>query len=151
MSPHDAFPVLNALATAGWALLLLFPKKRWAREAVAGTAIPALLAILYVAIVAFELRGSEGGFASLEAVAALFSAPWILLAGWVHYLAFDLLIGSWEVRDAGEREIPHLLVVPSLVLTFLFGPAGWLLYLVTRSASRVSRGERKGRRLGAGS
>jgi hypothetical protein len=150
MSPHDAFPALNALAMAGWALLVLFPKRRWATE-VAGRAIPAVLAGVYVAIVAFELLGSEGGFSSLEGVATLFSAPWILLAGWVHYLAFDLLIGSWEVRDAGEQGIPHLLVVPSLLLTFLFGPAGWLLYQATRSATRVSRREREGRRPGAGS
>ena len=58
----------------------------------------------------------------------LFSNPWALLAGWIHYLAFDLLIGTWETRDAREHGVPHLLLVPCLVLTFLFGPAGWLLY-----------------------
>jgi hypothetical protein len=62
-------------------------------------------------------------------VRALFENPWLLLAGWTHYLAFDLFIGGWEVRDAQRRGIPHLLVVPALVLTFLFGPAGLLLYL----------------------
>ena len=56
----------------------------------------------------------------------------MLLAGWTHYLAFDLFIGGWEVRDAQRRGIPHLLVVPALVLTFLFGPAGLLLYLAIR-------------------
>ena len=60
----------------------------------------------------------------------LFENPWLLLAGWAHYLAFDLFIGGWEVRDAQRRGIPHLLVVPALVLTFLFGPAGLLLYLL---------------------
>jgi ABA4-like protein len=59
-----------------------------------------------------------------------------LLAGWTHYLAFDLFIGGWEVRDAQARGIPHLLVVPALVLTFLFGPAGLLLYLAIRSWRR---------------
>ena len=72
--------------------------------------------------------GSEGGFSSLAGVAALFSEPWILLAGWTHYLAFDLLVGNWEMRDATKRGIPYMLVLPCLVLTFLFGPAGWLLY-----------------------
>jgi hypothetical protein len=52
----------------------------------------------------------------------------MLLAGWLHYLAFDLLIGNREVQDARERGVPHFLVVPCLALTFLFGPAGWLLY-----------------------
>jgi hypothetical protein len=76
---------------------------------------------------------SSGGFATLADVASLFSNRWLLLAGWIHYLAFDLLIGHWEVRDAQSRNIPHLLVVPSLALTFLFGPAGWLFYLVLRA------------------
>ena len=95
-------------------------------------AVPAILAAVYVAIIATKWAGSSGGFSSLSAVAMLFSNPWLLLAGWTHYLAFDLFIGSWEVRDARDRGLPHLLVLPCLALTFLFGPAGWLLYLTMR-------------------
>jgi hypothetical protein len=80
-----------------------------------------------------SFAGAEGGFSSLDEVASLFRNPWLLLAGWIHYLAFDLLIGTWEVRDARSRGISHLLVLPCLALTFLFGPAGWLLYLAVRS------------------
>jgi hypothetical protein len=68
----------------------------------------------------------------------LFSNPWLLLAGWIHYLAFDLLVGSWEARDAHDRGVRHLLVVPCLILTFLFGPIGWLIYLGIRT--RTPRG-----------
>ena len=57
----------------------------------------------------------------------------MLLAGWTHYLVFDMLVGSWEVRDAREHGIPHLLVVPCLFVTFMFGPAGWLLYRGVRA------------------
>ena len=134
MSPHDVFSGANLVATGGWALLVLLPGKRRLVDAVAGRAIPALLAAAYAAIVAVQWGGSEGGFSSLTEVAALFANPWILLAGWIHYLAFDLFVGAWEARDARERGIPHLLVVPCLLLTFLFGPAGWLLYLGVRSA-----------------
>jgi len=59
-----------------------------------------------------------------------------LLAGWVHYLAFDLFVGSWEARDALSHRIPHLAVIPCLLLTFLFGPAGLLLYLLLRFTLR---------------
>ena len=83
-------------------------------------------------LVAATLARSEGGFSSLAGVRALFDNPWGLLAGWTHYLAFDLFIGGWEVRDAQRRGVPHLLIVPALALTFLFGPAGLLLYLATR-------------------
>jgi hypothetical protein len=60
----------------------------------------------------------------------------VLLAGWIHYLAFDLFVGSWEVRDAQRVGIHHLFVVPCLVLTVLFGPIGLLLYLLLRAALR---------------
>jgi hypothetical protein len=63
----------------------------------------------------------------------LFENRWALLAGWTHYLAFDLFVGTWEVRDARASGIPHLLVLPCLGLTFLFGPAGWLLYMALRA------------------
>src|SRR6266566_35749 len=73
----------------------------------------------------------------------LFSNRWLVLAGWIHYLAFDLFVGSWEVRDARERGIPHLAVVPCLLLTFMFGPAGWLAYSGVRIAYQP-RGARPG-------
>jgi hypothetical protein len=132
MSPHDLFSILNAVALATWILLALFPGKRFVAAVLAGWAVPAFFAFVYVGIVAVTLPGAEGGFSSLSAVSALFSNPWVLLAGWTHYLAFDLLVGAWEVRDSRERRVPHWRVVPCLALTFLFGPAGWLLYVIVR-------------------
>jgi hypothetical protein len=44
----------------------------------------------------------------------------------------DVLIGTWEARDACERGVPHLLLVSCLFLTLMFGPASWLLYLRVR-------------------
>jgi hypothetical protein len=54
------------------------------------------------------------------------------LAGWIHYLAFDLLVGIWEVRDSHERGVPHWLVIPCLFFTFMLGPIGFLLYCAVR-------------------
>jgi hypothetical protein len=73
-----------------------------------------------------------GGFGSAAEVAILFSNPYLLTAGWVHYLAFDLFVGSWEVRDGKQQGINHFLVVPCLLLTFLLGPTGLVLYLIIR-------------------
>ena len=78
-------------------------------------------------------------FSSLDGVASLFANRWLLLAGWTHYLAFDLLVGVWEVHDSRDRRIPHLLVIPCLALTFMFGPAGWLLYQLIRKSVVRSR------------
>jgi hypothetical protein len=97
---------------------------------------PVVFAALYTTIVISIFGRVPGGFSTLDGVGTLFSNPWLLLAGWVHYLAFDLLVGSWELEDAAERGIPHWMLVPCLLLTFLFGPAGWLLYRIVRSIRR---------------
>ena len=131
MTSESLFSIVNPIAVVGWILLIALPRQRWAANIAAWT-IPGLLAIAYVAVVATHIVGSPGGFSSLPAVATLFANPWLLLAGWIHYLAFDLFVGSWEARDARERGVPHLALIPCLLLTFLFGPAGWLLYLLAR-------------------
>src|SRR5687768_12599866 len=136
MTPDQIFSIANTAALCCWLLLIVLPGRAWVTRLVAGTVVPAAFAVLYSVIIAMYFFRSDGGFSSLTDVARLFSNPWLLLAGWMHYLAFDLLIGSWEARDARERGIHHLLVVPCLILTFLFGPAGWLLYMGVRSQLR---------------
>jgi hypothetical protein len=131
MTAEQLFSILNLTTMAAWVLLVCLPRVRWTATLLP-VAVPSLLAVVYVALVAATLGRSEGGFSSLAGVKALFDNPWMLLAGWTHYLAFDLFIGGWEVRDAQRHGVAHLLIVPALVLTFLFGPAGLLLYLVTR-------------------
>ncbi|HUP39924.1 MAG TPA: ABA4-like family protein [Vicinamibacterales bacterium] len=136
MTPDQVFTIANGAALCGWLLLIVLPGRAWVNRLVAGTVVPAAFAVLYTVIIAKYFFRSDGGFSSLTDVTRLFSSPWLLLAGWVHYLAFDLLVGSWEARDARERGINHLFVVPCLILTFLFGPAGWLLYMGVRSQLR---------------
>ena len=132
MTPEALFSIVNPIALAGWILLIVLPRQRWVANIAAAWAIPGLLAILYVVVIGTHIIGSPGGFSSLPDVATLFANPWLLLGGWIHYLAFDLFVGSWEARDARERGVPHLALMPCLLLTFLFGPAGWLLYLLAR-------------------
>ena len=139
MTPNQLFSIVNPIALLSWLLLVVLPGRRWVTEIVAGLIVPALLATVYTALIVTNFAGSPGGFSSLPDVALLFGNPWLLLAGWTHYLAFDLLVGSWETRDARERGVPHLVVVPCLVLTFLFGPAGWLAYQGVRRVAARSR------------
>ncbi len=136
MTPDLLFTLVNAAVVPGWALLVLAPRWRWTARLVAPVLIPALLALLYVELIVTHFARADGGFGSLAEVRRLFDQPFLLLAGWVHYLAFDLFVGSWEVRDARRVALPHLLVVPCLVLTFLFGPLGLLTYLALRAALR---------------
>jgi hypothetical protein len=132
VTPDAIFSIVNLTAVLFWVLLIILPRQRWVTTATRFL-VPALLASVYVALIVTQWGRSEGGFSSLPDVAALFRNPWLLLAGWIHYLAFDLFVGTWEVTDARALGISHLLIVPCLILTFLFGPAGLLLYLVIRS------------------
>jgi len=126
MTPEAVFQAANMLALVSWVLLVARPRAAMVQR-LTGTVVPVMLAVMYVVLVA-PFIGRAGDFNSLAGVSGLFANPWALLAGWIHYLAFDLLTGVWEVRDAARRGVPHWLVVPCLALTFLFGPAGWLLY-----------------------
>jgi hypothetical protein len=127
MTPETMFSIANIVALVSWLMLIALPRRRWVTHTV-GAAVPVTLAAVYSALIGTQWVSSAGGFSTLADVAQLFANPWLLFAGWVHYLCFDLLIGCWEVGDARERGLPHVLVVPCLLLTFMFGPAGWLLY-----------------------
>ena len=139
MTPEQTFSIANFAALCGWLPLIVSPGRKWVDTVVAGAVVPAGFAVLYSIFIVVHFFGSPGGFSSLPDVALLFSNPWLLLAGWVHYLAFDLLVGAWEARDARERGVRHIFLVPCLILTFLFGPAGWLLYLGVRTRARTAR------------
>jgi hypothetical protein len=136
MSPETIFSICTKLVLPGWLLLVFAPRWRWSARVVSAVVAPLTLAVVYAYLVAAHFGRSEGGFGSLADVGRLFQNQHALLAGWIHYLAFDLFVGAWEVRDAQRVGLHHLLVVPCLVLTFLFGPAGLLLYFLLRWAVR---------------
>ena len=136
MSPEQLFSVCSLLVLPGWLLLVFLPRWKWTARLVCPVLIPLLLALVYLWIVVTTFWKTPGDFNSLAGVSQLFQSQWALLAGWIHYLAFDLFIGSWEVRDAQRTGVHHLLVVPCLLLTFLFGPVGLLLYFALRAALR---------------
>lgn len=133
MDLEQVFSLASVLAAVGWLFLVFLPRRPIAVH-VAGVFLPLLLALLYLYYIAMHMRGAEGGFGSLADVAALFQTRELLLAGWIHYLSFDLFIGAWEVRDSQASGIPHLVVIPCLIMTFMLGPIGLLFYFAIRTA-----------------
>jgi hypothetical protein len=136
MNLNLCFWLANNLALVGWLCLIVFPGKRWSVNLLGPVVIPGFIAALYTVLAITQFGRSGGNFQSLAGVSQLFANRALLLAGWIHYLSFDLFIGSWEVRDSRRLGIRHYLVVPCLILTFLFGPAGWLLYFLIRTITR---------------
>ena len=145
MHPDTLFQLSGPLAMAGWLALAASPFAPRLTQLAAGLLIPVILSLGYTALILANWSGAEGGFNSLPDVMLLFTNPAVALAGWLHYLAFDLFVGAWEVRTARREAIPHLLVLPCLALTFLFGPIGLLAFLglrlvYGRFATQTARG-----------
>ena len=142
-TPDALFGAANGLAMFGWIALAVSPAQaRWAGAArrFAGRVVPLLLAAAYVVL--FARNGmADGGYGSLAEVRRLLAVPELLTAGWLHYLAFDLFVGAWIAERSAELGLPHLALLPLLVLTFLFGPAGLLAFLLL--AAPVQRWRRR--------
>ncbi len=141
----DAALIFQASSTAAmsaWVVLILAP--RWPRllGALRYGLIGALSLVYAVLIALYFFRVPGGGFNSIEQVRALFMNDAVLTAGWIHYLAFDLFVGLWIAEKADQIGLHRLLQAPILLLTFMFGPAGWLAFTACRAAIPLEQGLR---------
>ncbi len=141
MKAEQIFSIANLIAMLGWIILAVAPRSVLTRKIVLSGAIPLILSVAYLVLIVLFFGSADGGFSSLADVMKLFTNEWATLAGWIHYLAFDLFVGSWEVKDAQERGISHWFVIPCLFLTFMLGPIGFLLYSILRFF--LAKGEEK--------
>lgn len=133
MDAETLFLICNRAVLPAWLLLVLAPKWQWTHKLVFHAWIPSLLAVCYLyAFLNAQPAPEEASFSSLSGILAYFQMPYVALAGWIHYLAFDLFVGSWILRDGQRNNIHHLLLVPCLFFTLMLGPAGLLMYFVLR-------------------
>ena len=128
------FWIAHGVAVAGWLPLMVWPGAselpiRIARWAAAGLAVGYAVLFLIAAPEGSVLAANY----SLEGVRAFFFQRELVLLGWVHYLAFDLFVGSWEAEEARRLGIPRQVLFACLLLTFLLGPLGLLAFLAARS------------------
>ncbi len=123
---------------AGWGILIFLPRRYDLLFAVPQYLIPLGLGLLYAGLMFANVYTVDGGYGSIEQVRALFGKDEVLLAGWVHYLAFDLFIGAWIARQADGIGIPRLIQTVLLLATFMFGPVGLAAFLIMRAGYRKS-------------
>ena len=132
------FSLVNLSVMPAWALLILAPKWSVTEKLVHSMFYPLLLGVVYIGgmVMAAMGHGAEGGgFTSIEGVRTLFSTDVGMVIGWTHFLVFDLFVGAWEARDARRVGFNHWLLIPCLLLTFMLGPIGLVLYLVLRKVT----------------
>ncbi len=127
------FSIAGIVAMAGWLSLLVSPLiPKWS-DRIAGGILPIALSLGYFMLLVVPSSETGGGFGSLADVMALFTHEQAALAGWVHFLAFDLFIGAWVCRTARSEAVSFWLVAPCLPVIFLFGPAGLLVFQAIRA------------------
>ena len=134
MTNEQIFSLASTIALVGWVIIVIAPRWQHART-LAFSGVVLLLSTLYAYLIIRYMGGAVqngGGFGSLREVTLLFQMPEALLAGWVHYLAFDLFLGTWEAEDGKRNGIHRLVLVPIHGLTFYYGPVGLVLYFLVR-------------------
>jgi hypothetical protein len=124
--------IANGVALVGWIVLAITPYRFMLARPVI-TCIALLMAVLYVVLFTQVVGKGPGGFTSLPQVNLLFTQPGVMLAGWVHYLAFDILVGLWEREEGRRIGVNRVLLIVCLFFTMMIGPAGWLLFMLVRA------------------
>ncbi|MDJ0760697.1 MAG: ABA4-like family protein [Woeseiaceae bacterium] len=133
-TPDQLFGWAGQAAMVGWLVLVLLPRRWPWLLAVPRYIIPFGLSLLYAGLaMAHFFTVDGGGYGSLAEVRVLLSKEEMLLAGWVHYLAFDLFIGGWIAVNADRIGLSRLVQAPILIATFMFGPVGLAIFLAVRA------------------
>ena len=132
------FSLQSRLVMVGWFILAALPF--WQYMPTAVMAIVLIICMTYSYFVFFGHRYDNGArkpnfkdFGHLKGVVKMFTNPRAALGGWLHYLAFDLLVGLIIVLDAQQHAISHWFILPILFFALMIGPAGLVLYFVFRA------------------
>lgn len=98
-----------------------------------------MFAVIYAVFIIWgsvENFGGDGGIDSLANLRIAFTNDKVLLAAWLHYLVFDLFVGTWITKKSLQENIPNWIKLPSLLLTLVFGPIGLLVFMALRKAQK---------------
>ncbi len=139
MSMETLFAISSPVAMLGWIALIIAPIiPNWSNR-IATYISPLLLSLAYMSLILAFWSDAKGGFDTLANVQLLFTQSEIAMAGWLHYLAFDLFMGAWIVREARKADISHWFIIPILPFTLLFGPIGYVLFVALKASLSLRR------------
>jgi len=143
MSLEQVFMLVGNLAMLGWAILAFGPRHWPWLNAIPRVVLPLALSGVYAAYILPFFAASGGGYDTLAAVQQLFTIPELLLAGWVHFLAFDLMIGAYLADRLDRLQVRRLAQLPILFCTLMFGPVGVVLAFAVEASVLAPRLRKK--------
>lgn len=137
------FNIINIIPLPLWLLMIFAPKWYITHKIVKSHITSIIIAIIFVILnIVFFINDTDifdiKGFFSLDTIAYVFTKRFIVLICWTHYLAFDLLIGSWIFLDNfnNNNQVHHLLMILCFILIYTFGPSGFLLYTILKNIKK---------------
>mgnify|MGYP000253282945 FL=1 len=129
-----------------WILIIFFPQSHLCKY-LATSIFPifllsaAFIFILYKAYLgSFDFANNFSLYLGLSSVSELFRDDYYLLMFWTHFVAVNLFIGGWILKDAQKLYMNKILLAFPLIVTYLIGPIGLVFYWIIRIfyAKRIS-------------
>lgn len=127
----EIFQIVSLIVLFGWIPILAFPK--WDKSLFVTRSVVAVVLALFYSYGVVHIFNDPSDFmkfSTLDGVYDLFMNKTAVLVGWIHYLAFDLLVGSVILEIGQKKNIRHGFLVSCMVASFMLGPVGWLLFQV---------------------
>ena len=118
------FHFVNFIALIGWIILIGFPGWKDTPKAILNGIVIMLCIFYFTILMQWMHIGGPGGFDTLAHVMLLFTNEKAALAGWIHYLAFDLFVGLWITQDAQKIGLPRWALIIIQLFTIWLGRLG---------------------------
>ena len=129
-----------------WFILIVFPQSHLSRIFVTSIFPFFILSGVYIFIlyksylIGYDFDGNFTLYLGLSELSRLFEDHLYIMIFWTHFIAINLFIGGWIVKDSQKFSINKVLMAVPLIVTYLIGPIGLLLYWIIRIfyAKRIS-------------
>ncbi len=129
-----------------WFILIVFPQSHLSRIFVTSIFPFFILSGVYIFIlyksylIGYDFDGNFSLYLGLSELSRLFEDHLYIMIFWTHFIAINLFIGGWIVKDSQKFSINKVLMAVPLIVTYLIGPIGILLYWIIRIfyAKRIS-------------
>ena len=121
-----------------WILIIFFPQSHLCKYLATSIFPIFILSSAYIFIlhkaflVSFDFDNNFSLYLGLSNVSELFRDDYYLLMFWTHFVAINLFIGGWILKDAQKLYINKILLAFPLIITYLIGPIGIFLYWIIR-------------------
>ena len=129
-----------------WFILIVFPQSHLSRIFVTSIFPFFILSGVYIFILyksyltGYDFDGNFTLYLGLNELSRLFEDHLYIIIFWTHFIAMNLFIGGWIVKDSQKFSINKVLLAIPLIVTYLTGPIGLFLYWLIRIfyAKRIS-------------